>query len=96
MSSLKVTPAQLESLGGATHRSSADVRAEHQRLKEALGPLFGTDWSGAAAAQFAGLYESFDQHARGLSDALDGIGALLMKAGASYAATEQEIAATFR
>ncbi len=96
MSVLKVTPAQLEVLGGATHRASADVRAEHQQLKAQLSPLFGADWTGAAAAQFAGLYENFDQHARGLSDALDGIGALLVRAGSSYAATEQEIAATFR
>lgn len=96
MSSLKVTPAQLEALGATTHRASSDVRGEHQHLKSQLSPLFGADWAGAAAAQFAGLYENFDQHARGLSDALDGIAALLVRAGASYAATEQEVAATFR
>ena len=96
MSSLKVTPVQLEALGGTTHRACADVRASHQHLKSQLAPLFGADWSGAAAAQFAGLYENFDQHARGLCDALDGIGALLVRAGASYAEVEQQIAASFR
>jgi WXG100 family type VII secretion target len=96
MSSLKVTPAQLEVLGGTTHRVCADVRAEHQHLKSQLSPLFGADWVGAAAAQFAALYENFDQHAKGLCDALDGIGALLTRAGATYAEVEQEIAATFR
>ena len=95
MSSLKVTPAQLEALGGTTHRVCADVRGEHQSLKTQLSPLFGADWSGAAAAQFATLYENFDQHARGLCDALDGIGALLVRAGAAYEETEQQIAATF-
>ncbi len=96
MSSLKVTPAQLEALGGTTHRVCADVRGEHQRLKSQLAPLFGADWTGAAAAQFAGLYENFDQHAKGLCDALDGIGALLVRAGSNYAEVEQQIAATFR
>jgi WXG100 family type VII secretion target len=96
VSSLKVTPAQLESLGGTTHRVCADVRAEHQHLKSQLAPLFGADWVGAASAQFAALYENFDQHAKGLCDALDGIGALLARAGATYAEVEQEIAATFR
>jgi WXG100 family type VII secretion target len=96
VSSLKVTPAQLETLGGATHRVCADVRGEHQNLKSQLGPLFGADWSGPAAAQFAGLYENFDQHAKGLCDALDGIGALLVRAGANYAEVEQQIAASFR
>lgn len=96
MSSLKVTPAQLEALGGTTHRVCADVRGEHQNLKAQLSPLFGADWSGTAAAQFTTLYESFDQHARGLCEALDGIGALLVRAGASYADVEQQIAASFR
>jgi WXG100 family type VII secretion target len=96
VSSLKVTPAQLEALGTTTHRVCAEVRAEHQNLKARLAPLFGADWSGAAAAQFAVLYENFDQHARGLCDALDGIGALLVRAGASYAEVEQQIAASFR
>lgn len=96
MSTLTVTPAQLEALGGTTHRVCADVRGEHATLKARLSPLFGADWTGAAAAQFAGLYENFDQHAKGLCDALDGIGALLVRAGSAYAETEQHIAATFR
>jgi WXG100 family type VII secretion target len=96
MSSLKVTPGQLEVLGGTTHRVCADVRGEHHNLKSQLSPLFGADWSGAAAAQFAGLYENFDQHAKGLCDALDGIGALLVRAGSSYADIEQQVAAMFR
>ena len=96
MTSLKVTPGQLEALGGNTHRVCADVRSQHQLLRTQLTPLFGADWSGAASAQFAGLYENFDQHARGLADALDGIGALLVRAGASYAQVEQQIAASFR
>ena len=96
MSSLKVTPTQLEALGGAAHRASTDVRGTHSTLRGQLSPLFGADWSGAAASQFAGLYENFDQHARGLADALDGIGALLQRAGATYAEAESHIAASFR
>lgn len=96
MSSLKVTPGQLQGLGGSTHRVSADVRAEHQNLKAQLAPLFGADWSGAAAAQFTTLYEEFDRHARGLSEALDGIASLLVRAGSTYAEVEQQIASSFR
>ncbi len=93
---LKVTPDQLQALGGNVARTSADVRGAHQNLKGQLGPLFGADWSGAAATQFSSLYEQFDQHAKGLSDALDGIGQLLGRAGATYADVEQQIAASFR
>lgn len=96
MSVLKVTPGQLAELGGAVTRVSAEVRGEHQALKGRLGPLFGADWSGTAASQFAALYEQFDLHARGMSDALDGIGQLLARAGSAYADVEQQIAASFR
>ena len=96
MSSLKVTPAQLESLGATVARTSGDIRGQNQSLRSQLSPLFGADWSGAAAGQFTSLYEEFDAHAKGLSDALDGIGRLLERAGASYAEVEQQIAASFR
>ncbi len=96
MGSLKVTPDQLSALSGSVTRTAADVRGAHQALRGQLGPLFGADWSGAAASQFTALYDQFDQHARGLSDALDGIGQLLARAGSTYAEVEQQIAASFR
>lgn len=96
MSGLKVTPGQLETLGGTVARVSADVRGQHQTLRGQLSPLFGADWSGAAASQFTALYEQFDAHAKGMSDALDGIGQLLARAGANYAQAEAQIAASFR
>jgi 6 kDa early secretory antigenic target len=96
MPGLKVTPDQLSAMGGSVARASTDIRGAQQSLKGQLAPLFGADWSGAAAAQFTALYEQFDQHAKGLSDALDGIGQLLGRAGASYAEVEQQIAASFR
>jgi WXG100 family type VII secretion target len=96
MSGLKVTPEQLAALSGAVGRVSTGIRGEHQRLKGQLAPLFGAEWSGLAAAQFSGLYERFDQHARGTSDALQGIGLLLGRAGHTYADAERQIAASFR
>jgi WXG100 family type VII secretion target len=96
MSSLKVTPAQLETLAATAHRSCAEVRSTHQRLTGQLSPLFGADWAGTAAMQFTALYENFDQHARGLCDALDGIAGLLARAGVTYADVEQQIASSFR
>lgn len=93
---LKVTPDQLSALSGSVSRTASDVRSSHASLHSQLNPLFGADWSGAAATQFTTLYEQFDQHARGLSDALDGIGQLLGRAGSTYAEVEQQIAASFR
>jgi WXG100 family type VII secretion target len=96
MSALRVTPDQLQSMSGGVSRTSGDIRGMQQNLRSQLSPLFGTDWTGAAAAQFAALYDQFDQHARGLSDALDGIGQLLGRAGSAYAEVEQQITSSFR
>lgn len=96
MSGLRVTPEQLAQLGAMTARVSGDVRAQQHHLHAQLVPLFGSDWSGAAAAQFTSLYEQIDQHARGMCDALDGIGQLLARAGEAYADVERQIAASFR
>ena len=96
MSALRVTPVQLQTLSGTVTRTSAGVRSAHQSLTSSLSPLFGAEWSGTAAGQFTTLYEQFDQHARGLSDALDGIGRVLNQAGIAYADVEQQIAASFR
>ncbi|MDQ1732884.1 MAG: hypothetical protein QOK10_3043 [Pseudonocardiales bacterium] len=93
---LKVTPQQLSVLGGSCNRTATEVRGQHSGLKAQLTPLFGADWSGAAATQFAGLYEQFNRNAEGMAGALDGIGRLLSQAGSSYAAVEQQIASSFR
>jgi len=96
MAQLTVTPAQLEGLSSTVVRVSTEMRAQQQGLRGQLVPIFGADWSGAAAAQFQALYEQFGLHARGLVDALDGIGQLLGRAGMAYADVEQRIAASFR
>jgi WXG100 family type VII secretion target len=93
---LKVTPQQLDALGGTCNRTATDVRGQHATLRGQLTPLFGADWSGAAAAQFTALYEQFNKNALGLTEALDGIGRLLNQAGQSYAAVEQQITSSFR
>ncbi|HEY2041422.1 MAG TPA: WXG100 family type VII secretion target [Jatrophihabitans sp.] len=93
---LKVSPQQLSALGGNCQRTATDVRGQHTALKARLTPLFGADWSGAAATQFAALYEQFNKSAEGLSAALEGIGTLLSRAGSTYAATEEQISSSFR
>ena len=96
MTGLKVSPLQLSTLGGSCSRTATDIRGQQVSLRTQLTPLFGADWSGAAASQFAALYEQFNKNAEGMTAALEGIGALLNSAGQSYAAVEQQIAASFR
>ncbi|MGI8667003.1 MAG: WXG100 family type VII secretion target [Jatrophihabitans sp.] len=96
MTGFKVSPQQLSSLGVSCNRTATDVRGRQAVLKNQLNPLFGADWAGTAATQFAELYEQFDSNARGMTLALEGIGRLLGQAGQSYASVEQQIASSFR
>jgi WXG100 family type VII secretion target len=96
MPSLRVAPEQLQTLSSTVLKTAGDVRGAQHQLKSQLSPLFGSDWSGQASAQFASLYEQFDSHAQGLTQALDGIGQLLRNAGAAYADVESQIASSFR
>lgn len=93
---LKVTPEQLQALSGNVHRTATDVAGSHHGLKSQLTPLFGADWSGRASAQFTSLYDQFDRNAKGMNEALMGIGHLLNSAGTTYASAEQQISASFR
>ena len=95
MTSLRVSPEQLNALGGSVGRTGAEVQGAYQALRRELTPLLGSDWSGAAALRFTQLIEQFDQHAQGFVAALDGIGQLLNRAGAAYGEVEQQIAASF-
>ncbi len=96
MPALRVTPDQLTQLSSTVTATAAETHEAHARLRNQLSPLFGADWSGQASAQFASLYEQFDQSASALSNALEGIGQLLRGAGSAYEQTEVQIAGSFR
>ncbi len=96
MSGIKVTPEQLQGLSGNVAKGSGDIDATLGALRGQLGPLLGGDWAGHASAQFTGLWEQWQQSAKGLNEALSGISRLLAQAGQSYAQAEQQIAASFR
>ena len=96
MPALHVTPDQLTQLSGAASATAGLTHEAHSRLRAQLSPLFGADWSGQAAVQFTELYSQFDQSASALSAALEGIGQLLLGAGAAYEQVEVQVAGSFR
>jgi WXG100 family type VII secretion target len=95
MSDFKVSPEQLQSLGAQCGATAGSVRDSHGSLRAQLTPLFGVEWSGAASARFTELFSQFETSAASLTEALDGIGALLASAGRAYADVEQSIAGSF-
>lgn len=92
----KVTPEQLNQLGGQVAKTANDVQSMHTSLNGQLEPLKGGEWSGGASAAFTELYNQFNKNAEGLNQALDGISKLMNAAGQSYATAEQQILNSFR
>lgn len=95
MSGFKVSPEQLQTLGGQCGSTATAVRESHGALRSQLQPLMGTEWTGVAQVRFAELYQQFEASAGALTEALDGIGQLLGTAGRNYASAEESIAGSF-
>ena len=96
MSGIKVTPEQLSALSAQVARGSGEIEGQLRALSGTVSPLVGGDWGGQASQRFTALWEEWQQLARGLKHALDGISQLMRQAGTAYADAEQQIAATFR
>jgi len=94
-SGIKVTPEQLQALGGQTSKANGEIGATLGSLTGQLAPLHGQDWSGQASAQFQALWEQWHSGAKQVGAALEGIAGLLRSAGSSYAQAEQQIASSF-
>lgn len=92
---IKVTPEQLDLLGGATSRTAGEVTSSLGALRAQLAPLQGQDWAGQASTQFQVLWEQWHRGASQVNEALDGIAVLLRQAGSAYAQAEQQIASSF-
>ena len=96
MNGIKVTPEQLNALSGQVSRGSGEIEGQLRVLSGTIAPLVGGDWGGQASQRFTALWEEWQQSARSLKHALDGISQLMAQAGTAYANAESQIAATFR
>ena len=96
MNGIKVTPEQLNALSAQVSRGASEIEGQLRVLSGTVAPLVGGDWGGQASQRFVALWEQWQQSARGLQQALDGISALMGQAGTAYASAESQIAASFR
>jgi WXG100 family type VII secretion target len=94
MQGFRVTPEQLSHLSSRVSGSAGQIDRELRSLDGTLAPL-GSDWAGTAQQRFTELYRQWQDGARQLHQALDGISQLLGQAGSHYADAERAIAASF-
>ena len=95
-SSIRVSPEQLQSLAATVSAGSGAIDQQLGSLRARVAPLVGGDWAGPAAGQFTAMWEQWQRAAADLNHALQGISALLARAGQAYAQSESAIASSFR
>jgi WXG100 family type VII secretion target len=92
--SIRVTPEQLQQVSSQLTAGAGNVDGILAQLAASVAPL-GSDWAGLAQARFQELWAQWQRDASGLREALNGIAQMMAQASASYASTEQSIAASF-
>ena len=95
MSDLSVAPEQLEAIAARLRAGAGEVEALLGQLSGAVGPLL-EGWTGAAQAEFDGLWVAWRRDAAALQDGLAELAQLAARAADAYAATESSITGTFR
>lgn len=91
MALIKVTSEDLASASAQLSTGSQEIQSQLTSMRNLVQSLVAADWQGAASSSFESLYQEWNTSAANLQEALDGIAALLAKAAASYASTEQQI-----
>ena len=91
----KVSSEVLSDAAGQLTSGSGEAQELLVRLRKLVDSL-GSDWEGAGAGAFNDLYAEFNTAGGQLTEALDGIAAMLSKAAAYYAESESNVANAFR
>ena len=95
MAVYKVSSEVLNDAAGKLTSGSGEAQELLSRLRSLVDSL-GSEWEGAGAGAFNDLYAEFNQAGGQLTEALDGIAAMLSKAATYYAESEANVASAFR
>lgn len=90
-SNISVTPEQLRGESRNVVSKATEARSEFQALRGRLQGL-SSMFTGAAQDRFQERYTEWDGHAKGLVDALEGLGKFLETAANTLEETDQQLA----
>ncbi len=91
---MKVDIGTLQSMAGQCRSEAAETAGRHATLSSTINTSVLDGWTDSqAAARFSELYEQWRLSARGVSDALTGMGGLLTGVASSYQQHEADMAA---
>lgn len=96
MAMIKVTSDQLRSVSQDLRSGSEEVSQRLESMRSQVQGLVDADWQGAASDSFRDMYEQWNQGARQVKEALDGISQMLGTAAQTYQDTEEALARQMR
>ncbi|MGQ0679497.1 MAG: WXG100 family type VII secretion target [Actinomycetota bacterium] len=96
MPMIKVTSEELHSVSGQLRSGSEEVSQRLESMRSQVQGLVDADWAGAASDSFRDMYDQWNQGARQVKEALDGISRMLATAAQTYQDTEDQIARQMR
>jgi WXG100 family type VII secretion target len=94
MTSILVTPEQLQQVASQLNAGAANIESTLGQLASQVAPL-QSEWRGVAQVQFESLWSEWQRASAGIQHALHGISQLTSAAAASYSDTDHAVAASF-
>jgi WXG100 family type VII secretion target len=91
---IAVTPERLRDVSAQMSAAATEVESILHRVTNDVAPV-RAEWSGAAQAEFEGLWDQLQRDAKGVHSVLTGIAKLTQNAATSYEAAEQAIVKSF-
>ncbi|WP_300017203.1 WXG100 family type VII secretion target [Pseudonocardia sp.] len=91
MEGFHATPEEMGRASALASTTYDEVRAELGVLRSRVGDV-AAGWSGDAFGRFTAVMRQWDDSARSLTEALDGIATALRTSGAAYQAQDDETA----
>jgi|SRR5438067_1717654 WXG100 family type VII secretion target len=92
MGAIKVTSEQLHSVSSQLNSGSEEVSQRLEHMRSQVQQLVDADWTGAASNSFNDLYTEWNNGARQVKEALDGISRMLEQTARTYQETEDQLA----
>jgi WXG100 family type VII secretion target len=84
----RTTPEEMQRAATQVRRTNEQIQARLAQLRNQLAPLAGS-WKGEAATAFTALMARWNDDARQLGQALEGIGEAISVSGRGYQQAEQ-------
>jgi WXG100 family type VII secretion target len=92
---LRLTQGELQARAASLRSGAGEIEGQLSQMSSQISSLVGQDWEGQARDSFQALWQEWQNGARQVHEALQGISQLLDTAGRSFEQTESDVTRSF-